>query len=176
MRLSLDYGTTTGYALWADDGSMARWGSWELAPGGKVDRRGGRRIVEQRKKQERARDSRVVALHGLLRELGAAHAISHVAFEDVLFSVSTAQAHLWASFRTAGWLAFPGANFLPVNVQTLKYHSTGYGKANKDDMRAKLPAELELQARRSGLDDNAVDAYWVGAFFNFNAAYDPLLA
>jgi Holliday junction resolvasome RuvABC endonuclease subunit len=84
-----------------------------------------------------------------------------VVFEDVEFQTYTCQTQLWSSFRTAVWLAFSDRSVILecVPVTTLKKFATGYGSADKKQMRAAL--FTQFPETRPDLDDNAVDALWI---------------
>lgn len=178
MKLALDFGTTTGFALFDRTGDLVSWGAWELAVlerrGGAVRRRGSKADKTAAKDAARAYEPRVRALADFLKWQDSQCAaegdhLTHVAFEDVKFATSAAQGHLWASLRTAAWLAL-GRDVVwqCEDVGTLKKFATGRGNALKPDMLAALPLELKKRAAREKLDDNAVDAWWVGRFFHFD--------
>jgi hypothetical protein len=82
-----------------------------------------------------------------------------VYFEDVQFARGLAQAHLWASLRTALWLTPHVDAFVAVPVQTLKSFARAGGQA-KDDMKAAL-ARLLPSAPLENADDNQTDAIWL---------------
>lgn len=169
--VAFDLGTKTGVAIrW--DGELVHASTTCLASA--------KELREAKKIDEslRAHDPRAHAAHDLVRgwieyhdRLNAeAPAGSPVfgcalAWEDVQFSTSTAQTQLWASLRTALWLAARTATRWtrhPIPVGTLKKFATGAGNADKEEMAAalleKYPGEMSLPRL---LDDNAVDAIWL---------------
>ena len=94
-----------------------------------------------------------------------------VAFEDVMFSVSTLQTQQWSGYRSAVLTAcrLEGVTeFFPVPVPTLKKIGAGHGAATKTMMaqawiRNRPGATLDSKGRvvyPTGqiLDDNSVDA------------------
>lgn len=149
--LALDLGSTTGFAYgtgqcpiidsrtWATDAELK---AMRLC---RLDRRG---------------DIRVIRFFDWLTSLHNECKFDAVVFEDVKFVRSQAQAHLWASFRTTVWLAFPSTHIECVDVGTLKKFATGHGGADKALMSAALHRGYS-SLWNSRLDDNAIDAVWL---------------
>jgi hypothetical protein len=82
-----------------------------------------------------------------------------VVFEDVQFSSYTSQTQLWASYRTAVWLAFGKTSLIEcVDVKTLKKFACN-GNATKEMMA--YAAKKRLGPLDPNLDDNAIDALWI---------------
>jgi Holliday junction resolvasome RuvABC endonuclease subunit len=109
----------------------------------------------------RSNDPRVLALWLHLQDL-AEHLPEPVwvAFEDVLFTTSRAQAQLWGSYRGALWtLPVHPSRYFSVPTSTLKKFA-GAGGASKDKMQALLKRKLGMTDPRE-YDDNIVDAAWV---------------
>lgn len=172
-QLSLDFGTLTGFSVWARGQRMAS-GTWPLwsAAQARTHRKSGADL--------RAYDPRPATLAGFLFELcdfwkGPPSA---VVFEDVQFATSTAQAQLWASLRAAAWFALVPKelkqSWCCIAPNTLKKIVTGNGHAEKPEMFAAMPAQMRQAFDVLGLDDNAVDAYWLGAWAGFGGHFQPL--
>lgn len=155
--LSLDLGTKTG---------------WALATGNQLVGCGTVRLCTDKERKEwkkswpdlRAYDPRPGILARWVKsklesmDPAGCHTII---FEDVQFSSYTYQVQLWASLRTAVWLAASYAapmsvTFKTIAVGTLKKAATGHGGATKDMMGA-AARRLKFTAI-DGLDDNAIDA------------------
>lgn len=147
--LSLDLGTNTGFAHNFNGDLEA--GTWELATDKEIAAWGKNRL-------RRRCDPRIQRFSNLLVALPKPDI---VVFEDVLFASSSGQAHLWASYRAAVWLAFGTQCAMEcVPVQTLKMFACGYGDATKEQMAAALYRQ-QPELKKAGLDDNAVDAIWL---------------
>lgn len=146
--LALDFATATGWALF-DGPALRAAGTWHLPP----PARGAGQDM-------RAYDPRPQALALRLQAMAARADV--LAFEDVQFATSTAQTQLWASLRTAAWLALPGVRWMSAPPQVLKKLATGKGNADKEAMRSALPPDVADLMDMVGADDNAVDAYWAG--------------
>lgn len=145
--LALDLGTNTGWAQ-----SELGVGTWKLATTKEIALWGKNRM-------RRRCDPRVVRLE---KEVARMACISDiVVFEDVQFSSSTYQTQLWASFRGAVWLTCNRLNVMVecVPTGTLKLFATGHGAATKEMMMA--AANRAEPGKFIGMDDNAVDAYWI---------------
>lgn len=155
--LTLDLGTKTGYAH--NMKGAAEMGTWLLATSKEVREWGKNRM-------RRRGDGRVFRLALNLREyVRDRPPLSQpdlVVFEDVQFSSSTYQTQLWASLRAAVWLTCEQHSTIIECVPTgvLKRFATGHGGATKEMMLA-AAERAEGAAKFDGLDDNAVDAYWV---------------
>lgn len=146
--LALDLGTITGYALgmqrpiagsklWAEDDELKQ---------------------ARKNRMDRRCDLRVKRFFDWLTT-GIPRTANLVVFEDVEFAHSRMQAQLWASYRTAVWLAFSAEIIECVPVGTLKKFA-GHGGANKEAMLRflnKQHPEIETE----GMDDNAIDACWL---------------
>lgn len=154
--LALDLGTTTGWAL-SDPDFQLRCGSKRLASP---------KAIKTFKRAFPAWDPRPHALfHCLLpwwEQWTKSQPVEKalIVYEDVKFSVSLAQTHLWASLRTTIWL-LPGITAEQIDAcptGTLKKHATGSGAADKDRMRA---AFLSRCPDQTELDDNAIDAWFL---------------
>jgi len=86
-----------------------------------------------------------------------------VAFEDVRFAKSLAQAQLWSSLRGALWtLPVHPSRYLSVTTSTLKKFAEASG-GGKDAMQKALKTKLAIADTRE-YDDNIVDAAWVTAW------------
>lgn len=166
--LALDLGTLTGWAFGDLSGENARSGVWKLATPGELKRHKG------------DDDLRVVRL---ARKLAEFHdKVGCVAWEQVQFIKSRAQAHLWAGLRAVIFLWIAEQRTRPITVAcpvgTLKKYATGNGSALKPEMAqclaAKFPdrfvyaggklSKYDLLTRGavSGMiDDNEVDALWL---------------
>jgi Holliday junction resolvasome RuvABC endonuclease subunit len=160
--LSLDLGTTTGWAI-RREGKL-RAGSVLLATE--------RQLKEQRKlRGDRRGDARIQALWEFIEDMDEAAPFDAIVFEDVQFVRSTAQAHLWASFRTTIWLYayLQGKTVECLATGKLKVWATGCGSATKEMMAAWLvhyhpeiarfyDGHLRFVENNAILDDNATDA------------------
>lgn len=149
--LAIDLGSTMGFA-YRERGVIA--GSIKLATDAQL---------RLHKKDKCAIDPRISFFYRWLKDFLSKNShITIVAYEDVKFVHSQAQAHLWASFRTVVWIvcAEAGVGTTCCPVQTLKKFATGSGAADKADMfNAMITGPLEyLPVNGSDLDDNAVDA------------------
>ncbi|PTY02752.1 hypothetical protein DB346_08225 [Verrucomicrobia bacterium LW23] len=147
--LALDIGTTTGWAIW-DDGQVLS-GSWLLATE--------KQLRQQRKVGgERRGDIRFFQLRDRIADAIARHRIEVLVFEDVQFATSAAQTQLWASLRSAVWLAGKAVRHVEcVHTGTLKKFATGAGNAGKEQMVA-AAANLARPWGRVVVDDNEADA------------------
>lgn len=96
-----------------------------------------------------------------------------VVFEDVQFQSSTMQTQLWASWRTAVWLAFPKTLIDCVPVGTLKKFATSNGGATKEQMSAALKRQHPGRWN-ANLDDNTIDAIWLWLWAQKNLSRTPL--
>lgn len=180
--LALDLGTHTGYAY--NHGSNFFCGTWDLATP--------REVRDQRRcRGDRRGDLRVFRLTQHIRELLNAYPFDFIVFEDVQFSSSTMQTQLWASLRTAVWLAdnVPNSETVIdcVPVGTLKKFA-GHGGASKEDMAAflmktdtrfcrigKLNPKFFFRASEENLkpiDDNSIDAVWIWKWAKRNLAHE----
>lgn len=157
--LALDLGTKTGYCFTVPQGGWQA-GTWELATKKEIAEWGTDRLT-------RRRDPRIPRLWAYLTSLRPEPDV--VVFEDVPFQTYTWQTQLWASFRTAMWLAFQSPIFEAVPVGTLKKFATGYHQATKEAMLKYLLRRFP-QERVMGLDDNAVDAVWLYKWAEHNLA------
>lgn len=149
--LTLDLGTTTGWALWRD--GTIHSGSWLLAAPREL--RAQRRVGDERRCD--------VRFQRLRERIGAAiaeHGIEQIVFEDVLFLSSQAQSQLWASLRAAVWCFASGVRIDCVHTGTLKKFATGRGDANKAAMAAALRG-LPAPWNRAPGDHNEADALWI---------------
>lgn len=148
--LALDLGTKTGVA-W-------NFGLW---PGAATEILATAAEVKQWGKTRMTRrcDPRIERLYRFV--LATTTTAELVVFEDVEFSTYTKQTQLWASFRTAVWLASLTRGFVLecVPATTLKKFATGSGSADKAAMKRAL--FTQFPQTRPGLDDNAIDAMWI---------------
>jgi len=161
--LALDLGTTTGWAI-RDTGGTLHTSSVRLASE--------KQLSEQRKiRGDRRGDMRIRALWEFIEDMEESIGFDAIVFEDVQFVRSTAQAHLWASFRTTVWLyAYLHEKTVEcLATGKLKIFATGAGSATKEMMAAWLTKShpetvrfydgaLRLVDTDAILDDNAVDA------------------
>jgi Holliday junction resolvasome RuvABC endonuclease subunit len=132
--LALDLGTATGYCYSHDDKRIS--GAWKLATIQELK-------VQKKERYDRRGDVRVYRFFEKIKSLQTQVGFDVVIFEDVQFSTFTNQTQLWASFRTALWMAFPpGSRPIVecINVKSLKSLSTGNGNADKNDMARALAA------------------------------------
>ena len=145
--LALDLGTNTGFAHTEGEN-----GTWKLATTKEIALWGKNRM-------RRRSDPRVTRLATEIARLACISDI--VVFEDVQFSSSTYQTQLWASFRGAVWLTCDRMKVMVecVPTGTLKLFATGHGAATKEMMLA--AANRAEPGKFIGMDDNAVDAYWI---------------
>jgi Holliday junction resolvasome RuvABC endonuclease subunit len=164
FQISIDLGTKTGLAYW-QAGQLKHLASVELAPRKELDKL----------KNIRGYDPRPARLIEFMETEAAAVGLDGVpdavAFEDVLFVRSRAQAQLWGSFRGALWLWGHRAGvkqWVAVSVQQVKKQATGSGFADKLAM-AEAFHRLQKCAVMAAAkpDDNAVDAYWLGIAAGF---------
>lgn len=144
--LALDLGSTTGYAVGIDSPCCD---SIEWASKGELKRASHARM-------DRRCDLRVTRFFEWLK---LQTEIDLVVFEDVEFIKYRMQAQLWASYRTAVWLAFPSQKIECVSLKTLKKFA-GHGGADKDMMRSFL-VRKHPELFDMSLDDNAIDAAWL---------------
>lgn len=176
--LALDLGSHCGYAYNIGDSFFC--GTWDLATP--------KEITEQGKQRgDRRGDIRVYRLLQNIRELLRNYSFDYLVFEDVLFSSSRMQTQLWASFRTAVWLADDTPNSEMridcVPVTTLKRFA-GHGAADKNMMArflckadnrfvyiGKINPKLFFRQSMDQLkpiDDNCVDAVWIHRWAKHN--------
>lgn len=161
--LALDLGTCTGWAIREGSGRLGA-GSQLLATE--------KQLSEQRKlRGDRRNDMRIRMLWEFLEDMEESVGFDAIVFEDVQFVRSTAQAHLWASFRATIWLYAYLHEKITECLATgkLKIFATGAGSATKEMMAAWLAKShpeiarfcdgaLRLVDNDAILDDNAVDA------------------
>lgn len=161
--LALDLGTCTGWAIREGNGRLGA-GSQLLATE--------KQLSAQRKlRGDRRNDMRIRVLWEFLEDMEESVGFDAIVFEDVQFVRSTAQAHLWASFRTTIWLyAYLHEKTVEcLATGKLKVFATGCGSATKEMMAAWLAkgypdvarvydGALRLVDNDAILDDNAVDA------------------
>lgn len=161
--LALDLGTTTGWATRRD--GKVRAGSVLLATEQQLS-------AQKKIRGDRRGDMRIRALWEFVEDAEESFgSFDALVFEDVQFVRSTAQAHLWASFRTTVWLYayLHGKTVECLATGKLKIFATGCGSATKEMMAAWLTKghseivrfydnRLRLVDTDAILDDNAVDA------------------
>lgn len=154
--LALDLGTNTGFCFGSEPDELFL-GTDKFATAKEVREWGKNRMT-------RRCDPRVLRFYDRLHRFRRPDI---VVFEDVEFSSYTKQTQLWASFRTAVWLAFGVGRVLVecVPVGTLKRFATGAGNANKNGM-ARAASRLGLDVDK--LDDNAIDAYHLWRWAHLN--------
>lgn len=135
--LALDLGTTTGWALSPDAGSVIT-GTWNNK-GGRFEG-GGMRYVRFR---------------GHLDEFHKAAPIGMVVFEEVRRHRGTDAAHVYGGMLATltAWCEANNSPYEGVPVQTIKRFATGKGNAGKDEVIAAMIA-LGYAPR----DDNEADA------------------
>lgn len=121
---------------------------------------------------DRRQDPRLLRFFEYL-QIFSGEFIDIVVFEDVQFASSRMQAHLWASFRTAVWLAFPKTIIECIPTGTLKKFATGNGGATKEQMEIALKRQHPTRWTM-GLDDNAIDAVWLWLWAQKNLSRTPL--
>jgi len=145
--LALDLGTNAGFAH--TEGEL---GTWKLATTKEIALWGKNRM-------RRRLDPRVPRFVKHVKRLACISDV--VVFEDVQFSSSTCQTQLWGSFRGALWWTCHEMNVMLecVPTGTLKLFAAGHGAATKEMMIA--AANRAEPGKFIGLDDNAVDAYWI---------------
>lgn len=164
----LDLGTKTGLSI-IEDGKLIASGTWVLATPEELQR-------QREEGKERTGDIRFFRLLDLLRVI-LAGGIDRIVYEEVQFATTQAQAQLWATLRTAIWVAAEGSaiQILGVQVATLKKFATGNGGAKKPDMARALchaqPQQYHLDATGNVrttderlVDDNEVDALWLAHY------------
>lgn len=132
--LALDLGSSTGYCF--NVSSRRYSGTWKLATAKELN-------DQKRTRMDRRGDIRVSRFFAKIMALQSSSQFSAIVWEDVQFSKHTLATQLWASFRTAIWLAFPGPQPVKecVGVTALKKLSTGNGAADKDGMARALVAK-----------------------------------
>ena len=136
--LALDLGTTTGWALRGQDGSITS-GTMTFRPSRFEG--GGMRYLRFR---------------GWLTEMAClATGLSRVAFEEVRRHVSTDSSHAYGGFLATltAWCEERGIAYEGVPVGTIKRYATGKGNADKAAMIAAMRARGFAPA-----DDNEADA------------------
>lgn len=147
--LALDLGTKTGWAARLVPEGPICAGTWELT----TKKKGADCCVI---------DPRLPQLREYLRARWAVRPIHCIAYEDVKFVRSQAQAHLWSAFRTVVWL-FAHDHKIPTiccPVQTLKKFATGSGAADKDAMAlAYLEKTGQPPLALDFMGDDAIDAW-----------------
>ena len=151
--LALDLGTTTGFAMSIarkDGSKFESSGVFKLATAKELK-------AESASGRNRTRDIRVVRLATHLEKLTGGIKFDLVIFEDVKFSVSTAQTQLWSSFRTAVWL-MADAEIVTADTARLKKFATNHGGANKEMMAT---AFKRWFPGRESVDDNERDAVFL---------------
>jgi hypothetical protein len=157
--VGLDLGTTTGFARFvvgnpAGDTICA----YSIKTGSPPERSKVKKIHGPRALRDY--DPRPAKLlNALAEQVAVCPSPVVVYFEDVQFAKSLAQAHLWASFRTAMWLTPGIARHVAVPVATLKAFARA-GGGQKSDMLASLKSLLP-SARLEAADDNEIDAIWL---------------
>ncbi len=122
----------------------------------------------------------MLVLWEFLREKSAG-GLDWIVFEDVEFSSTRMQAHLWATWRTVAWI-FAFTRDIQVEclgVQKLKQFGTGHGGATKEMMMGALPrvnqnfsfdkSTSELLFKGKIVTDDTADAahlfYWASKTF-----------
>jgi hypothetical protein len=147
--LALDLGTKTGYCYNTPVSGGTFSGTWDLSTKERISK----------DRMNRRRDPRPKKLFTILNTF--AFKPDLVVFEDVDFQTYTYQTQLWASLRTAMWLAFPETVvFDCVPVSTLKKFATGYGSADKALMKKYLLSKFP-DFDKVNADDNEIDAIWL---------------
>lgn len=172
--LALDLGTKCGWA--AKNGTVAS-GTWKLSDS---------KTIHSTRVEgfDRKCDPRFNALCLKIEEAVEHYSINAVVFEDVLFSSTTLQTQLWATYRAAIWAVRRNHPFEIdcLNTSTLKKHATGHGAATKKMMSAHLlkkyphefvknpsPTETCFLLRKidgTEVDDNQVDARHLLDYFS----------
>ena len=135
--LALDLGTTTGFALAYDDGTIVS-GSQSFKPG-----------------RFESSAMRFIRFKKFLGDTHEAAPIDHIVFEEVRRHAGVDAAHAYGGFMSH-LLAFAEEHGIPCEayaVGAIKKFWTGKGNASKDDMIAKARA-----AGFSPQDDNEADA------------------
>lgn len=164
--LALDLGTKLGICFNAGDDLICS--TKLLATDAEITAWGKERL-------DRRRDPRIRRLFSEIRALDRTHVFDFIVFEDVEFASSRKQTQLWASLRTAAWLAGDEhiARYECVNVKTLKKFATTSGNADKTYMRLAMKTQFP-QHWHKDLDDNAVDAFWLHRWATVTFARTPL--
>ena len=167
LVVAVDPATTTGIAWYINHALFSesdRWGSQSLLLAKESElRKLDLRFFDPRPVRLRRTVERVIraGLAGAFME-GKRPAKVLIAFEDVEFAKSLAQAQLWGSLRGALWTV--GEEFCPeqvlvsylgVPVGTIKRHATGSGGADKSKM---LEAARGYWPGYEFADDNEADA------------------
>lgn len=184
--LALDLGTKTGWAIRKEspvNRHLVLGGTWKLSDA---------KSVTQARLEgwDRRYDSRFAALCLQIEGAIEAHGVKAVVFEDVLFSETTLQTQLWATFRAAIWAvrrrSWIDENETPfqidcLNTGTLKKYATGHGNATKAMMSAHLLKKYPggfvknpkptnncflLDSSGRKVDDNEVDARHLLDYFS----------
>lgn len=140
MRIGIDLGTTTGWAVLRPDGTRDASGTWRLD--GRHDSHG----------------MRVVRLRARLGELFQAYPGALLGYENVSRHRGVDAAHVYGALRAALMEACEaaGVTYCAVTVQDVKRAAVGNGKASKEEMVAAAVARWGAVA-----DDNEADALWV---------------
>lgn len=129
---------------------------WALGVSG-LEQAGTARFKQPKGADRRVLDTRFAQLYVWLSAAIDLHKIERLVFEDVLFYRSRDQGQLWAGYRAVVMLVAAMRNMVigSLNSSSLKKQATGWGNADKADMRRALIARgLDCAA----FDDNAVDA------------------
>lgn len=135
MRLNLDLGTKTGYAIKT---TPVTSGVWKLA-GGRFEG-GGMRFLR---------------FKNCLADLHALTNFDEVAYEEVRRHRGTDAAHIYGGLQATltAWCEQEGIPYQGVSVGSIKKSATGKGNADKDQMIAAVQAKGYLPE-----DDNEADA------------------
>lgn len=136
--LTLDLGTTTGWAMRTEDGIIMS-GSQSFKPG-RYDG-GGMRYLRFK-----------TWLTDLKNNMGG---VDYVAYEEVRRHAGTDAAHVYGGFMAhlTAWCEHHKIPYEAIPVGTIKKDATGKGNASKDDMIAAMKAK-----GHNPEDDNEADA------------------
>jgi len=140
--LSLDLGTQTGWAVFADGHRVAS-GTWNLS-GSRFEGGGMRYLRFERHLTD--------ALPG----------VTVVAFEEVRRHAGTTAAHVYGGLLAilTKTCELAGVPYVGIPVATIKKCATRLGNAGKDRMIAAAIGRFGLEANQ--VDDNEADALFVG--------------
>jgi Holliday junction resolvasome RuvABC endonuclease subunit len=140
--LSLDLGTTTGWAL-----------------GRKVDKHGVHIVSGTQSFQYNSRFEggglRFLRFTAWLDELYSTKRFGRIAFEEVRFAATTDAAHVYGGFLATltSWAELNKVPYEAVPIGTIKKHATGKGNASKKEM-----VDAAVRRGHAPKDDNEADA------------------
>lgn len=146
MLLSLDLGTTTGWAVSDQkNNSIKKSGSKNFKPT-KFESHG----------------HRYVKFKKFLEEAHTTHQIAFVSYEEVRRHIGTDAAHMYGGFLATlqQWCIEKNIAYSAVPVKTIKKFITGNGNASKQDVIDSVKIKLGIYP----VDDNEADAVALASY------------